>query len=226
VAERQTSSEAVPLQPTKRALRSYLRFSLRTLIVVVLLAGGMLGRIVHRAHVQRDTVAAIKRAGGTVHYDWEMKSDGSFRTSSQPWAPKWLVDGVGMDYFGHVHRVDLLNQGSDGDLVTIGRLSGLWNLNLDGSQATDAGLANLKGLTDLERLYLPITNVGDAGLLDLKHLTHLTELHVSGTRISDGGLKHLRGMTNLKEVILQGTQVSDAGVQELQQALPQLVIRR
>ncbi len=41
MAERKTSPEEMPIRPTKRMLRSYLRFSLRTLIVVVLLAGGI-----------------------------------------------------------------------------------------------------------------------------------------------------------------------------------------
>jgi internalin A len=215
VAQRQTSPEEMPIHPTKRMLRSYLRFSLRTLIVVVLLAGGMLGWIVHRAHVQRDAVAAIKRAGGTVHYDWESHSDGSFRSSAKPWAPKWLVDLVGIDYFGHVARIDLPTKGSDGDLIKIGRLSGLWNLNLDFSPVTDAGLANLKGLTDLERLYLPLTKVGDAGLVQLQGLKGLRQLGFYDNAITDEGLANLAGLTNLEYLILDGTRVTDSGLAHL-----------
>jgi hypothetical protein len=32
---------------------------------------GALGWVIHRAAVQRDAVAAIERARGTVMYDWE-----------------------------------------------------------------------------------------------------------------------------------------------------------
>jgi hypothetical protein len=51
--------------------RSYLRFSVRGLIVVVLVVGAGLEWIVHQAHVQRDAAAAIKNSGGSVQYDSE-----------------------------------------------------------------------------------------------------------------------------------------------------------
>jgi hypothetical protein len=52
------------------AWRKYVRFSVRGLIVVVLLTGGWLGWIVREAHFQRDAVAAIVKSGGIVVYDW------------------------------------------------------------------------------------------------------------------------------------------------------------
>jgi hypothetical protein len=35
--------------------------------------GAGLGCIVRQAHIQRDAVAAIQRAGGSVRYKWECK---------------------------------------------------------------------------------------------------------------------------------------------------------
>ena len=52
-----------------------LRFSVRGLIVLVLLIGCWMGWLVRSARIQRDAVAAIKDAGGTVSYEWEW-SDG------------------------------------------------------------------------------------------------------------------------------------------------------
>ena len=57
--------------PLLRPWRRFLRLSVRGLIVLVLVIGAGLGWIVHQAHVQRDAVAAIKNAGGSVKYDWE-----------------------------------------------------------------------------------------------------------------------------------------------------------
>ena len=37
-------------------------------------------------------------------YDWQWKN-GDFDPLGEPWAPKWLVDRIGVDYFGHVVRV-------------------------------------------------------------------------------------------------------------------------
>src|SRR5437764_11930310 len=126
--------------PTRRPWWTYIRLSLRALVLLVLLIGSILGWIVHPAHVQRDVVATIKRAGGHVFYDWEIGSDGSFLPKARPWAPRWLVDRVGIDYFGHVARIDLLTGGSDQDLIPIENLGQLWNLNLDFSPITDDGL--------------------------------------------------------------------------------------
>jgi hypothetical protein len=57
-------------ETVSRPWRRFLRFSVRGLIVVVLMAGVWLGWIVESARTQRETVAAIKSAGGAVCYDW------------------------------------------------------------------------------------------------------------------------------------------------------------
>ena len=50
--------------PIRRPWWSYLRFRMRTLIVLVLLVGGGLGWIVHDVTIERDAVAVIEKAGG------------------------------------------------------------------------------------------------------------------------------------------------------------------
>jgi hypothetical protein len=51
-------------KPVSRPWRRFLRFSVRGLIVLVLVIGVGLGWIVRRAHIQRDAVSAITKAGG------------------------------------------------------------------------------------------------------------------------------------------------------------------
>ncbi len=116
------------------------RFHVRGLIVLVLLIGGGLGWVVRSAHVQRGAVAAIQRSGGSVLYNWEIE-DGEEIANGKPWAPKWLVDLIGIDHFGHVADVDLGGCGSDADLVHVRQLSQLETLSLLDSSVTDAGLA-------------------------------------------------------------------------------------
>jgi hypothetical protein len=72
--------------PVPHPWRKYLRFSMRGLIVVVLVMGAGLGWIVHQAHVQRDAVAAALKTGGAVSYDRE-KRDGTTIPGGEPWAP-------------------------------------------------------------------------------------------------------------------------------------------
>ena len=69
-----------------RSFRKFLRFGVRGLIVLVLVVGAGLGWIVRQAHIQRDAVAAIKEAGGSVRYDWEFDNR-RFLPGGKPWAP-------------------------------------------------------------------------------------------------------------------------------------------
>src|SRR5262249_53280739 len=191
--------------PIRRSWRSYLRFSMRGLIVLAIVVGAALGWIVRQAQVQRDAVAAIEEAGGAVRYDWEW-DNGESLPGGKPWAPGWLVNLIGVDYFGHItaavaHHMSAAT--SDAVMAQVGRLTRVQSLNLHDSSISDSQLMHLKGLTNL------------------------TVLLLYRTQVSDAGLVHLKGLTNLSGLQLDGTQVTDAGVQELTRALPSLrVIRR
>jgi hypothetical protein len=193
---------------------------MRTLIVLVLIVGAGLGLIVHNAKVQRDAVAAIEAAGGNVWYDWEYQNGKPIPNGQPPW-PKWLIDRVGMDYFGHVASVSLQTDGfkaSNAVLAHVGRLSQLEELNVMGSkQVTNAGLIHLKGLSRLKRLYLGNTGISDAGLVHLKGLTNLEDLGLRYTRVSDDGLAHLEGLTRLQKLTLGGNPITDSGLVHLRQ---------
>ena len=209
---------------TKRARwrRLVPRLSVRGLIVLVLILGAWLGWIARRARVQRQAVAAIHRAGGSVRYDWEVRQhQGPFggmtipvRNTKPPW-PEWLVDRLGVDYFGSVVEVEVFEGGSDALLREIGRLGRLDTLIFGRSNVTPAGLSQLRGLSRLERLYLGRTNVTDAGLAHLEGLTNLKGLGLDNTHVSDAGLVYLRGLTRLDQLDLSGTQVSDSGLVHL-----------
>jgi hypothetical protein len=237
--------------PVLYSWRRFLRFSVRGLIVLVLVIGGGLGWIVREARIQRDAVAAIARDGGKVFYDWEWR-DGHTVPGGKPPAPSWLADLIGVDYFGHVTYAWLSSTSNplDAVLAHVGRLtrvqflvasrapvsdSGLLHLKgltelssliLTNTHATDAGLAHLKGLTKLSYLNLGSTQISDAGLEHLKGLTNLKWVYLDGTRITDAGLEHLKGLISLDILRLNSTQVTDAGVNDLKQALPSLTIIR
>jgi hypothetical protein len=59
----------MPAGPVPHPWRRYLRFSLRGLMLLVIVVGAGLGWSVRQAHVQRNAVAAIKRDDGVVYYD-------------------------------------------------------------------------------------------------------------------------------------------------------------
>jgi hypothetical protein len=137
-------------------------------MVLVLIFGGELGWIVHRTQVQRDAVAAIGRAGGRAIYDWEWANGQRVLNAGAP-GPRWLVDRLGVDYFGNLVVADFT-----------------------GTRVGDAGLAHLEGLTDLRVLSLSRTGVGDAGLVHLEGLTGLQTLDLGLTGVGDTGVKKLQ----------------------------------
>ena len=201
---------------TWRPWRSYLRFRLRGLIVLVLVFGCWLGWIVRSTHIQRDAVAAIRQSGGFVAYDWEWK-DNERIPNGRPWAPQWLVDSLGADYFGCVVFVsNKKSEWSDEEMVPLRNLSRLEKLALSSSRVTRAGLAHLKGLTNLRRLNLHNTQVGDEGLGFLDELTELRNLSLYDTKVGDAGLAHLKGLTRLRWLCLSGTKVGDVGLAHLE----------
>jgi hypothetical protein len=237
-------------KPLSRRWYRYLRFSMRGLIVVVLLFGGWLGWVVRGERIQREAVRAITIAGGTVQYEWEWKN-GNLIPGGKSWVPEPLVDLIGVDYFGHVTSVWLSGSPEvDTALGSIVRLPRLERLVLTGSSVSDAGVAHLKGLTNLVVLdlnYTRITDAGmahlegldglsvlclngtkitDAGLAHLEGLRSLTELSVASTRVSNAGLAHLKGLRKLSILVVVTTKVTDAGMNELKQARPRLTVYR
>jgi hypothetical protein len=79
-----------------RPRQAFLRFSVRGLIVLVLLAAIGVGTLARSVRIQRDAVAAITSAGGSIKYDWEW-ADTAGNPRGKPWAPSWLVDLIGID---------------------------------------------------------------------------------------------------------------------------------
>jgi internalin A len=208
--------------PVARRWRRFVRLSVRGLIVLVLVIGGWLGWLVRSARIQREAVEAITVDGGFVCYDWGRRNR-VFIPGGKLWTPQWLVNLVGVDYFGHVTLV-VFSDPSDAKSEQVGRLTGLEELFA--GAVGDAGLAHLKELKNLTDLHLDYTKITDAGLAHLKGLNKLSSLDLASTQVTDAGLTNLKGLTNLSTLNLYGTQVTDAGVKELQQALPSLTITR
>jgi len=219
--------------------RRWLRLSVRGLIVLVLMIGGCLGwiaHIVHSAQGQRDAVAAVRKVGGSVLYDWQLeggdvrvKPGTSTISDEVPGWPKWLVDRLGPDYFGDVRQVNFRGFGRsrgptgppsgeiDEALAAVGQLGRLTHLTLIGATVTDTGLAHLRGLADLESLMLRgCTGFSDAGLVHLEGMVGLKELYLDQAKVTDAGLAHLRGMPRLEILGLDHAEVTDAGLVHLE----------
>ncbi len=201
----------------------WFQYSLRTLLLVMLLASiGMSWVAVRmqRARKQKAAVEAIKKLGGFVFYDYEFDQSGILQDRTPP-GPAWLGDFLGEDFLAAILAVRLAGtQVNDAGVRNLRGLTQLQQLYLWDSQITDAGLEHLKGMTKLQTLDLSGTRVTDAGLEHLEKLTKLQRLDLFATEVTDAGLEYLKGLTQLKTLDLGQTNVTDDGVKRLQRALP------
>lgn len=189
--------------------RRMLQYRLRTLLILsTILAAlfGLLGRWTYKAYHQRQIVAAIHSAGGSVSYD-----------VPRYW-PKWLVDAMGVDHFANVRGVNLIGTTvTNADLERIRELTKLNVLYLGSAQITDGGLLHLKGMTSLQVLVIlsAKNNVTDAGIEHLQGLTSLEELYLGGTKVTDSGVAHLKDLKALNTLWIHKLQVTDAYLHDL-----------
>jgi hypothetical protein len=189
--------------PSPGRKRRWLSFSLRSLFVVTLVVGCLLGWQVHKLQRQRRAVSKIEEAGGTVYF----KSDPPFGIRA--------LEQSG--FFDYVVAVRLNGRDID-DVSYLADLPTVEDLNLSGTRVTDLSpLANLSrlrrlsvlaapvrditplsDLTDLESLSLENTQVAD--IAALAELVKLQDLSLAGTAVED--LSALSGMTRLTELKL------------------------
>jgi hypothetical protein len=229
---------------TRKPRCRWLRYSLRTLVLLMVVVGcglGWLGRNVQKMRAQREAVLAIERLQGSVareadvvevhfgysklsHPDfWERMDDG-LRFDRRNVTDAGLVHLRG---FTQLRSLSLDNtRVTDAGLKHLRGLTQLRYLSLDNTRITDAGLEHLRGLTCLSLLYLDRTRVTGTGLKHLGGRTQLVRLSLNNTPITDAGLVHVRGLTQLLVLELHGTQVTDEGANKLQEQLPNLTIFR
>jgi hypothetical protein len=211
----------------------HLRIGLRIFVALVLILGALLAWQINEARQQSRLVKRIERDGGVVLYDWQTR-DG-LDPNRKPWAPRWLVDRAGVDFFGHPTQVNLVGPFTDSTLDPVGKLSNLESLKLISPEVTDAGLARLGELTALRTLIVNFdrrgtgqdldkvrpgsgAQINDEGLAYLRRILNGLsdlDLNLAGTLLTDAGLANLEGLSSLQSLDLSGTRVTDVGLSHL-----------
>ena len=184
----------------RHSWQRYMRADLPSLLALVVANGVWLGWFVRSARVQREVVATIEKAGGMVEYDWQF-SNGMRNANARPWAPKWLVNLLGVEYFGKVIRIYNL-----GGNATDAELAADWApaRSLESCSHPTAHILQraspARTLTRLGELILDGTDLTDDGLAYMKGMCCLESLQIPGTKITDDGLAHVKALARLKSV--------------------------
>ncbi len=217
----------------KRRTRRFLQFSLRALLVFVLLvsiAMSWLAVRMQKARRQKEAVEAIKELGGDVWYDYQYeffeRQIGKGRRAGQlvePW-PDWVYRCVGFDF---LHLIVLIDLGRypphipkaqmnppivDSDLDVLAAFPELRTVYLSFQPITDAGLRNVAACSELRRICLHGTHVTDDGLQSLAGLSKLEELDVGDTKVTlQGVVASHKKLPSLSGVSISKTQLDSAG---------------
>jgi hypothetical protein len=202
--------------------RRFLRFSLRGLLLLVLLISVWLGLQVNRAHKQRRAIAKIQELGGSVVFDYQVvdsvdKPVLSWDPKKEPSASKWLRDLVGEEYFRNVVAIDLSKTPTgDEDLWILNDLPQIDCLWLYRTQVTDRAIESIaRYCPELKGLGFEQASLTDKGIAPLGTLRNLEQLILWNVPIGDDGIRHLAPLTKMRQLILDGTQLSDAGLVHL-----------
>jgi hypothetical protein len=192
---------------------------LRTLLLLVLLAGGRAADEADSARRQRRAVATIERGRGSVSYDWRDRGVAGRRLREPP-GPRWLRRLVGDDAFQDVVGVSLQTRlaydeplpAEDEILKSLADLPRLRRLHLDGWQEVGPVLDHVALPADLEELHFTTGDLSGHGLAPLKPLRRLRTLHimgVDGARLTEDGAEVLAGLTELEDLDLHDIRASD-----------------
>jgi hypothetical protein len=214
----------------ERRKRSWLSIRLRTLLLLTLASGCVLGLIGRESRqAKRREEAAKELARATSKIEIEYCSFWGRKVEKPP--PAWQRRLLGEHYFQRVTAIVI----SDPSLlpdegVLIGELRHLKSLELRGSNwsFTDRHAAALSRLPQLEELSLARSNISDSALGHLSSKQPLRRLDVSHTLVTDAGVEHIARFQELERLDLTETLVTDEGVKLLAAApsLKSLVLQR
>jgi hypothetical protein len=178
--------------PTPARRRFWPRFTLRALLVMVMVLCLSLGWWTHRWREQRQIVERIERMG-MVRYDYEPKNwtPGTFKG--------WLLDTLGHDAFFQVGQANVFDRELIRDLP---RLPGLNHVEIRVNNLGDADLVSLAQCDKLE-------------WLEIGSSWYLFEEEFQPSRITDDGVRILAEIPTLRYLEIRNATISDAGVQAL-----------
>ncbi len=214
-------------EPLPKPRRRWLRFSLRSLLLLVVVISIPLGWKVNRARNQRVVVEELQKLNAVIEYDYEKVPGNPFIRQPPP-APKWLTDLLGIEYFGDVVKVEVEGpQVNDETIALVARLPELHSAGFASRGGiTDSGLVHFARMHKLEEAILSSNRIAGTGLVFLTGLKRLKLLWVDGSitdsylehaselnqlerfevhsvkEITDDGLAHLAKLTNLRILIL------------------------
>ena len=214
-----TAPTAVDCSPAPRRRRHWWQFSLRTLLVAMLVLGVLFGLFairLERARRQAAAVATIRALGGDVYYDFEAQFDAKPGVVHRSLVPRWLLARLGYDFFHDVGQVNI----AAGEwprppedvkrfwsaVSELPRLEGLFAWR---SWADRNAPRAMRNHLRLRRLILEEAGLTGSDLEPLRNFRNLEIVALDGNPIGDDGAEYLADFPRLTRLSLNQTQIGD-----------------
>jgi hypothetical protein len=230
-----------PEPKPKPKLRWY-QFSLRSLLLLVTLFACFMSWFtvkMHQAKKQKEIVELLIDKQNNFRYDYQIDSSGNVFDDAKPFAPEWLVNWLGIDFFANVVSIDQFGKGfrpgviedlvylpklkelrfstniDDKDLEYIGKLKSLEFLDISSFEISSYGIDKLKNLPKLKRLNLWNAYMSDAEMEPLRKLTCIEHLDLGGDQLTDETLVNLESMKELQYLYIMFDHFNGTGLRYL-----------
>ena len=195
--------------------RRWLRFSLRSLMLLVAIVSIPLGWMawqVNRVRNQRLIVAELSSVGGQVIYSYRSQQ----MRPQEPPGPKWLRSLLGDDIFSDVKEVDIRHDHvTEQTLARIATLHAVHTLHMESGQISDNGLAHLAKMSTLQQVVLQSRGFSDASLAQLTKSKGLKALTVYSPKLTDVGLKYVGKLKKLETIDIMADKVTGDGLAQI-----------
>ena len=209
--------EADSTQPNVQPRRRWLSFSIRTLLVAMLIFASLfawLGKHVIRTRAERPVVAQIQAAGGNAYYDYQLGFE-FINPSNAPTGSELVRAVLGDDIYATVNAVLFYNPTTDADITDLHKLANLLDVSISGPGITDKSIDDLLRINKLRSLNLSDTSITPDGLSRLSASKTLQHLTLYGATVTDAHLQTLPSFSNLQFLQVIRAPVSDAGIKPL-----------
>lgn len=211
-----------------RKPKRWLRFSLRSLIFLLLLTAVGFAAFHSRLRNARRRAAAVQRLkdfAGFVRYD-NFAPSSSRAVAESTALSEWLTEQFGVDFFQDVESVCISGgeRYSDADFALTCRLRNVQSLRLGRTLVTDDGLAPISNLRELRVFSIGSSHITDQGMQHIVGLPRLERLTLYDVDLTDVGLARLAALPKLELLQIKRTRVTAHGIESLRTALPQCEI--
>lgn len=199
-----------PAVLTRRPLLARLqRFSLRQLLLFVLIAAAVLGlrtTLAAKSIAQHAAAARLRRAGVEIELSESVKPQ-----------TLWQRIVFGDSRYDFVERVVINDiRLSAEELNSLDALSGITNCRLYNCPNTNAALAHIGKMSALQQLHLEGAEINAEGVAHLHNLTRLTNLEFIDTpTLTNVDLSFLANCPDLRSLYLHGKTVADSHLRDI-----------